>query len=396
MKKKKIIVITLIMFIFVFNISYCNDEKNELKVITDKIIMEQIEALDISEIEALIKSMNQDEYIKIPNIDIKDMIISVMKGNTKYTLNGVLTYIMKLLFKEILINSKLLSQLIFISILCALLKNLSNSFGSNTTGQIAFYGCYLIIIGIAVKSFIVTMNIGQVAINNMVSFMQALIPVLLTLLIAVGSITASAIFKPIIVASIGITSTIMKDLIIPLVLFAAILATINNFTSKIQISKLASLIKQICLALIGLILTIFMGIISIQGVIASSTDGVTMRTAKFAIDSFIPIVGGFMSEAIDAVLGCSLLLKNAIGVVGLILLLMIVAYPIFKILSIIIIYKIAAAIIEPITDSKIVSCLNDMSSSITILFATVISVAIMFFIAVTAVVGAGNITAMIR
>jgi stage III sporulation protein AE len=143
-------------------------------------------------------------------------------------------------------------------------------------------------------------------------------------------------------------------------------------------------------------LTSFLGVISIQGVLASSVDGVTLRTARFAMDRFIPIVGGFMSEAIDAVFGCSLLLKNAIGVVGLILILMIISLPILKILSLIFIYKITAALIEPITDKKIVDCLNDMSSLLTVLCATVVSVAIMFFIAVTAVVGAGNITAMIR
>jgi stage III sporulation protein AE len=103
-----------------------------------------------------------------------------------------------------------------------------------------------------------------------------------------------------------------------------------------------------------------------------------------------------MSDAVDTVLGCSLLIKNAIGVVGLIVILIILTFPMLKILSLIIIYKITAVLIEPISDPKIVNCLNDMSNSLVIVFATVISVAIMFFIAVTAVVGAGNITAMIR
>ncbi len=372
------------------------EEHDETTKITDKLIINQLEAIDISEIEDMINSMNQDETFNMPNINLKDMIVSMIKGEGDFSIKGIFNGVVEILLKEILVNSKLLAELIFIALLCALLKNLSNSFSDSTIGDIAFYACYLVVIGIAIKSFILAMNIGQQAIDTMVSFMQALIPVLLSLLIAVGSVTTSVIFKPIIVASIGITSTVIKDVIIPLIFFTTILSIVNNLTTKVQVSKLVSLLKQTCIAAMGLILTIFLGIMSIQGVLASSTDGVALRTAKFAMDKFIPIVGGFMSEAIDAVLGCSLLLKNAIGVIRLIVLLLIISFPIIKILSLIIIYKIVAALIEPISDAKIVNCLNDMSGSLVMLFATVVSVAIMFFIAITAVVGAGNITAMIR
>ncbi|SKC72218.1 stage III sporulation protein AE [Maledivibacter halophilus] len=398
MKRRLVItiLILLILIIFFFNVAYGTNDEEKSSGLTEKLIIEQLETIDLSEMEELIKSMNEEYPLSVPDIDIKTFITKALKGELNLSIDGILIGFFKKLFKEILINTKLLSQLVIISILCGFLKNLTSSIGNNATGQIAFYSCYLIIAGIVIKAFIAAMNVGYQAIDNMVSFMQALMPVILTLLMAAGSITASTIFKPIIVGSIGITSTIMKDIILPLIFFSAILAIVNNLPSKIQISKLASLIKQICLTLIGLVLTIFFGIITIEGVLASSTDGVTLRTARFAMDRFIPIVGGFMSEAIDTVLGCSLLIKNAVGVVGLIIILTIVTFPMLKIVSLIIIYKITAVLIEPVSDEKIVNCLNDMSNSLVIIFATVISVAIMFFIAITAIVGAGNITAMIR
>ncbi len=394
MKIKRIII--LVIFIISFNVAYCSESNDNSLRLTEELIMDQLDSIDLREMEELINSMSSENPASMTDIDIKALIMKALRGELNLSLQGVLTGIGKKLFNEILINSKLLAQLIIISVLWGLLNNLTNSFGNNATGKIAFYACYLVIAGIAIKGFIVAMNIGYQAIDNMVSFMQALMPVLLTLLMAVGSITASAIFKPIIVAAIGITSTIMKDIILPLIFFAAILSIVNNLPSKVQISKLASLIKQGTIALIGLILTIFLGIMTIEGVIASSADGITIRTARFAVDRFIPIVGGFMSDAIDTVFGCSLLIKNAVGVMGLIVILTIMTFPILKILSLIIIYKITAVLIEPISDSKIVDCLNDMSSSLVLIFATVISVAIMFFIAVTALVGAGNITAMVR
>lgn len=393
---KRRITIILMIFILSINIVYGNEKNDESRGLTEKIIIEQLDTIDLTEMEELINEMNNQNSMGIPEIDIRGFIVKTLRGELQFSLKGILIGISKRLFEEIIVNSKLLAQLIIISVLCGLLSNLTNSFGNNTTGQIAFYACYLVIAGISIKGFIAAIQVGYQAIDNMVSFMQALMPVLLTLLMAVGSITASALFKPIIVGSIGITSTIMKDVILPLVLLSAILAIVNNLPSKIHISKLASLLKQGCIALIGLVLTIFLGIMTIEGVLASSADGVTLRTARFAMDRFIPIVGGFMSEAIDTVFGCSLLIKNAVGVVGLIMILTIVSFPILKIISLIVIYKITAVLIEPISDAKIVGCLNDMSSSLVIVLATVISVAIMFFIAVTAVVGAGNITAMIR
>ncbi len=394
MKKK--LIIALLVFFISFNIVYANEDKSKSVGLTEQLILEQLEAIDLTEMEELVKSMNYDNSMGIPEIDVRDFIIKALRGELDFSLSGVLSAIFKALFDEILVNSKLLAQLIVISVLCGLLNNLTNSFGNKSTSQIAFYASYLVIAGISIKAFVVAINVGQQAIDNMVSFMQALMPVILTLLMAVGSITASALFKPIIVGSIGITSTIMKDVILPLTLLSAVLAIVNNLPSKIQVSKLASLIKQSCITLIGLVLTIFLGIITIEGVLASSADGVTLRTARFAMDRFIPIVGGFMSDAIDTVFGCSLLIKNAVGVLGLVIILVIVSFPILKILSLILIYKLTAVLIEPISDSKIVDCLNDMSSCLVIVFATVISVAIMFFIAVTAVIGAGNITAMIR
>lgn len=393
---KRGIIIVLLIFIISANIAYGNEGSEESTGITEKLITEQLDSLDLTGMEDLINSMNDENSMVMLNLDIKAFIMKALKGELNLSFKGILMGFLKKLFKEIIINSKLLSQLIIISILCSLLNNLTNSFGNNGTSEIAFYACYLVIAGILVKGFISAMMVGQQAIDNMVSFMQSLMPVLLTLLMAAGSITASAIFKPIIVGSIGITSTIMRDVILPLILFSAILAIVNNLPSGIKVGKLASLIKQASITLIGLVLTIFLGVVTIEGVLASSTDGVTLRTAKFAVDRFIPIVGGFMSDAVDTVLGCSLLIKNAIGVVGLIIILIIVTFPMLKILSLIIIYKITAVLIEPISDPKIVNCLNDMSNSLVIVFATVISVAIMFFIAVTAVVGAGNITAMIR
>ncbi|SHH30917.1 stage III sporulation protein AE [Caloranaerobacter azorensis DSM 13643] len=362
----------------------------------DNIIEEQLEKLNIEELQRTIDNITKDNEQYLKKIDVLEYIKSLLKGERVFSFEEVLKSLLTLIFKEIMINSKLLGQLLILSILCAVLTNIQSAFEKNTVGELAFYVCYMLLIAIAMKSFVISMSLANKAIDEMVLFMQALLPILITLLLAVGGITSAAIFKPIIFGSVSIMSTLMKNVILPLIFFSAIIGIISKLSNKVQISKLSSIIRQITTTLLGMLLTIFLGIMSIHGVTTSKLDGVTIKTAKFAMDSFIPIVGGFLSEAIDTVVSCSLLLKNAVGVIGLVLIFIICVIPIIKIVSLILIYKFTTVIIEPISDERIIQCLNEISKSLLMIFAVISSVGIMFFIAVTIIVGAGNITTMLR
>ncbi|KGG81430.1 stage III sporulation protein AE [Caloranaerobacter azorensis H53214] len=362
----------------------------------DNIIEEQLEKLNIEELQRTIDNITKDNEQYFKKIDVLEYIKSLLKGERVFSFEEVLKSLLTLIFKEIMINSKLLGQLLILSILCAVLTNIQSAFEKNTVGELAFYVCYMLLIAIAMKSFVISMSLANKAIDEMVLFMQALLPILITLLLAVGGITSAAIFKPIIFGSVSIMSTLMKNVILPLIFFSAIIGIISKLSNKVQISKLSSIIRQITTTLLGMLLTIFLGIMSIHGVATSKLDGVTIKTAKFAMDSFIPIVGGFLSEAIDTVVSCSLLLKNAVGVIGLVLIFIICVIPIIKIVSLILIYKFTTVIIEPISDERIIQCLNEISKSLLMIFAIISSVGIMFFIAVTIIVGAGNITTMLR
>ncbi|WP_236932674.1 stage III sporulation protein AE [Geosporobacter ferrireducens] len=386
----------ILIFFFLMSTSAYGMTQDTGNLITDDMILSQLQNMNTDDLEKIINQINGDTENYLPKIDLKEGVRGLIRGESNLTLRDTMNGLFRYLFKEIVANSMLLIRLIVLAIICAFLNNLSDAFESNAVGKLAYIVCYLVIIAIAIQSFSIATAVGIAVINDMVMFMQALLPLLLTLLMAMGGITSSAMFQPIIIAAVGTISTLMKDIIMPIIFFSAILSIVNNLSSKIHVSKLASLLKQACVVLLGFTLTVFIGIITIQGVAASTTDGVTIRTAKFAVDRFIPVVGGFISEAVDAIIGCSLLLKNAIGALGLFSLAFIVIMPLLKIFSLIVIYKIAAAIIEPITDSQLVSCLNDMSSSLVLIFATVLSVAVMFFMAVTVIVGAGNLTLMMR
>ncbi|NBI06651.1 stage III sporulation protein AE [Senegalia massiliensis] len=392
---KKIIIIIIIILLFISSNVNAEEEKRNTEI-PYQIVEEQLESLNIEEITNMIKEVNNTTEGYFGDMDFKNLIKKIVKGEKIFEEDKILNGFLKLISDEFIKNIDLLLQILLLSIISAILINLQNSFDNESISKIANFIVYIILISIIIKSFVVALNIGKDTINNMVMFMQILLPILITLLMAVGGLTSSALLHPLILGSLGILSTLIKQVIIPLLFFSTILSLVNKITDKIQINRIASLLREISVIIIGGSLTIFMGIMTIQGVSASQLDGLTIRTAKFAIDNLVPVVGGFLSDAMDTVVGCSLLLKNSIGIIAVIVLFLIIAIPAFKLLSLIFIYRLTAAIIEPISDEKIVDSLIETSKSIIIILGLLLIVTVMFVISIAIIIGAGNITLMMR
>jgi stage III sporulation protein AE len=222
------------------------------------------------------------------------------------------------------------------------------------------------------------------------------LPVLLTLLVAVGGFTAAAIYQPVVFVSIALIATIIKNIVLPLLLFSAVLVLVSNLSSKFKVSNLAGLIKNVAMGILGAMSTIFLGVLSIQGVAGAVGDSVTLRTAKFATDAFVPVVGGLFSDALEAIVSSSLLIKNAVGIAGVVVVLGIMIMPLVKILCIALIYKMAGAMIQPVDEGQVSGCLNDLGNSLLSVFAVVATVGLLFFFTLAIIVAVGNITVMLR
>jgi len=378
----------IIMILMCTSAVYCED--------TEDIMQSQLENLDIGELERYVDGINKESEGLIPEINIKELISGLFRGNLIKSFKEIGRGIIYFFFKEVIADFNIMGKLLILAIFCAILQNLHNAFEQDSIGRLAYGICYIVIIIMAVKSFRESMSIGTATIDKMSGFMQALLPTLLSLLAAVGGISSSAVFQPLIFTLITLITTFIKVFVMQLVLFSAVLSILNNLSESVNISRLATLLKQIAVGAMGLVLTAFSGVLAVQGIASVSIDGATVKTAKFAVDNFIPIVGNFLSEALDAVISCSMILKNGIGIAGIVILILICVFPLIKILSIVLIYKIAGSLIQPILDNQIVQCLNDMSNAMLVLLTCVLAVAVMFFMSLTVIMGVGNMTVMIR
>lgn len=387
----------IIIFIFciqvIFSLNVCAEQDNTEEII----INEQSKSNEIEKLQNQLKKYSNNGVKEIlPQYDPQKIISETAKGKFEFNLAGIFNNGLRYLFKEIYFNINILIKLIVLAVLCAILNNLQASFLSESVGEIAFYACYVVIVSILIISLNSALTMGREMIDSMVTFMQASIPVLITLLVSGGNIVTGGAFQPVLIMIVQVSATLMKNFFIPLVFLSTVLSIVNNISEKIQISKLASFLKQIGGLALGLILTIFIAIVSIQGSMGAVVDGVASKTAKFAIGAFIPIAGKYLADAADAVIGCTLLIKNAAGIAVMIGIIAICLLPLLKIFALIVLYKLTCVIIEPISEKRITNCINEVANSMTFILGIAASVAFMFLISITAIISAGNISAMIR
>lgn len=281
-----------------------------------------------------------------------------------------------------------------IVVIHGILKSISDGLGNKGVSQVAYYVQYIMIVALVMTSFAEIISMVRQSVQNLVSFINLLIPILITLMITTGCITSAGILEPIILFMVTIIGNFIVNVVIPIVLVSTALGIISQISDKIQIDKLAKFMKSSTIWVLGVILTLFVGVTSLEGNLSSSVDGVTAKTTKAAVSNFIPVVGKILGDAVDTVLGCSIILKNALGVVGVIIIIGICIVPILKLATLMTMYYLGSALCQPIADGKIIKLLAHMGDTFKLLLAVLCSVSVMLIIGVTLIVKISNSGAM--
>lgn len=326
----------------------------------------------------------------------KGSFYDFVKSGNDFSIQTWLSGMLRFLFYELLANGKLLGMLILLTVFSMLLQTLQNAFEKKNVSQVAYAVVYMVLIVIALNSFHIAISYTSDAIGTMMGFMIALLPLLLALMASVGGITSVAFFHPIIVLLVNMSGLLIQYVVLPLLFISALLSIVSTLSEHYKVTQLAQLLRNIAIGLLGTFLTVFLAVISVQGATAAVADGIALRTAKFVAGNFIPVIGRMFTDAADTVLSASMLLKNAVGIIGVVILLLIVIFPAIKVFTLAVIYKLAAAVLQPLGGGPVISCLDIISKSMIYIFASLAIVSFMFFLAITMVIAAGNLSLMVR
>lgn len=368
----------------------------ETGIQTEDIILNQLDKINLSDLQREVNKINSEVEDYLPSLNLKEILLNFIQGKLEVSWEEIIRSTLKYMGREVTANFYILGQIIILAVISAVLGIFHKSFSSRTISDTAGILIFLVLAVIILQAFQLAISIGIKAVDNMVSFMQALLPVLLSLLVSMGALTSAAIFHPLTFIVITGLSSAIKYIVFPMIFISAVLSIVTRINDGFSLSRLAGLFKEFSLGLLGLIMIIFIGGLLLQGGAAALTDSLSLRTAKYLTGTFVPVIGGIFSDAIDLIVSCSLILKNALNIFGMLAIIFIVAYPIIKIIALVIIYKLASALVQPIADSRLVDVLNDLGNSMVFIFLIVSAVSVMFFIIITVVVGTANLTVMMR
>lgn len=381
-------IISTLLFIVILSISLPTIASN---VSNQNIISSQEDTLNISQFISEAKKYTADTF---EDVDYEKLLSSAIAGNIDNEMLG--KSILNLLGKETVSSLKIIGSIIVIIVIHSIIRSISEGLENKSIAEVTYYVQYILIVTLIMTNFADIITMVKDSINSLIGFSNCLIPLLMTLILTTGSIVSVNILQPILLFIITFIGNFINTIIIPITLVSRALSIVSKVSDKIQLGKLSKFFKSSVIWILGVILTLFVGLVSLEGTLGSSVDGITAKTTKAAVSSFIPVVGKILGDAVDTVIGCANILKNSVGIVGVIVIIGICIMPIIKLILLMSTYYIGAAICEPIADKKIIELLAQMGDTFKILLAILCSISIMLIIGTTLVIKISNSGIMYR
>ncbi len=397
LNSNKLTIICMILLISLFSIftpltTFCIDDSTvEISEDLNSSIIDELNEIDFSGLNGVIEDF-QNNTTNIFSIDnIKSKVYSIISGENAVSYSSFFASIFSIFLEMIVKYLPMLSLIVAIGVISNLLNGIKSKFNEKSTSGLIHLVCFLAVVVLTIGMISSLSKISMNSINSMVSQMNAIFPILLTLMIGIGANASAGVFQPI----VAIISTYVADfftyLILPLFMVSFVFGIINNLSDNIKLDKFSAFISSLFKWCVGLVFTLFFAVFTIQGISAGTFDSLSIRTTKYTIKSYIPIMGGYLSDGMDLILSSTILIKNAIGLVGVLMIISTILSPLLEIVVFSLLLKLVSAILQPMGNNKTSNFLMSTSKSITMLSSCIIAVGFMYLISVGLVMTTSNV-----
>ncbi len=344
--------------------------------------------MDLSAWQEYYDELNSSYGILTEYDDVRMVIESIAYGKAEFDSNDILSLLGGLFlpgFRSALAQMLCIVALGLLSGVCTMA--LGDEKGSKQVLMMIISGTAILSITAMFVSLAVD---ASNCINRISEFCSVSAPVLTGLLISLGCAGSAKLLSPALIMLSNTILLVIIKLIVPMLLASGVLNVLNGLTERLKLTRCVKLVNSTVKWILGLLTTIYIAVNTIGGIAASAADNVSLRTARYAIDRLIPAVGGMVSGAVDAVMGSSVILKNAAGITAILIVLSIAARPALKILSGMLALRISAAITEPFASPEIPCMLDGTADTVSYLFAAVSAAASMLVIMIIIIISMGN------
>ena len=341
-----------------------------------------------SELENYFSQIDPDN-LSIGN-SFRELIESVIAGENPLTPDAVLKMITDAILGSLSGILLTMITIVVLSLLGGLGESLSSGFAKSGTSQLIYwsvYGGIVVTLGIAINGVITS---ARETIDGIAQLINYTFPVFVTLLTALGGSGGVSALAPVTLMINGTVSGVIIAVVLPLFYATVVFTIVGNMSDNVRLGKLTKALKSIGGWILGITFGVITTVVAVQGIVGAGMDTIALKSAKFALSSYIPILGGYLSEGFDLVLASCILIKNAFGLAVFAILLTIIVAPLVKILLLSLSLKLVAGLIEPVSDSKISELLYSTASNLNLLMSACAGMAFIVFIILLLVIGAFN------
>ncbi len=374
--KKLLLMIALIVLLFGATVESAAAETNIFRDI-ENTVDERTDALDISDFERFAEELENNVLGKG---GIKEFIKALTKGEIGLSPE---TLIKEMLNRALSGFTALLPELLSIvavAVLFSLVFGLTGNFANQQTVQIVYFVCYAAIVIIVISLIAKAVSDIHNTVTALTSLMQAVFPPLLTLMSALGGSVSTAVYKPQLALFSTLAASIVTTVVLPLFIVSVIFSVVGNLTESVKLDKLQSAIRYISTWVLSLTFGLYILYITVTGITGGLVDTVSVKAARFMVSSYVPILGGYLSQGFDLITASLVLIKNSLGVAGVLITLGIIITPVIKLVTLTLGLKLIAGILESIADKKLSNFLSGVADCTTQLIGALLGTGFVFLV----------------
>lgn len=358
--------ILLIMLCLSVTPAFCQTDPSGSQL-NERLLEEQLNNSEIKNIQnAIDKALNTSGLPDDYRFSAEEMMTNALKGKPMDNLRGFPKMLFALLGKEIKANLVLILEMYCVMLLGTVIRALS-PMDSGIPGQVASLSVNGVLIIIAAVSFGSVTQVVLSTIDSMQNIAAFVMPALFALMAASGRIVSVSAMQPIMLLGVNTACHVFKTILLPLTIMAGILFLVDSVSERFKLKTLAKLLKSCSVWVTGAITLAFSIAVSIQKLASGTVDQVALKTTKFAIGTFIPVAGKYMSDAADTILLYTSAARNAAGVLTIIGLGLISVTPFIKVFIVMLALRITAAFGAPLCDECISDALEDAAGCLSVI-----------------------------
>ena len=347
----------------------------------------------------------QEELSQVVNdtlskIDFGDLAnLSVFGGSDFWTVLGqilsgeyfkqypdVFSGIWALLGSIVLAVLPLVVLVVAITILCGFVGTAKKE----GVGHLVFFVAYAAVVLIVVGSVADLIKMVGSTLDIIKTQVDLVFPIILTLMVTGGATTSAGIYQPAVAVLSSVVMQIFSWVVMPLFIVSMAFSVVSHLAPQTRLDKFVAFFNSLFKWIVGVCFTVFLSFMAIQGITAGSFDSISIRATKMTVSGYVPIIGSYMSQGFDLIMASAVLIKNAVGLSGILLLGLVLA-PIVKIVVFSLAIKLTAAVTQPIGDSRISNFLTTINKSFGMLVACLLGVAFMYLVILALFIMTGNV-----